>query len=145
MVGQLIHHLPVEATRFREGIEEQRLIEPPHHDDPIESLAIRRKADVAVRAAEKAANLLVKRRRGAPVQELFGFAGAPPEICGREVEIRIRYRSLELEGALACEKNQRSMGFDDLDAIYSGTVGGRIFKKGDDVSLIFAQERLYKV
>ena len=85
VVGELIHDVPVEAAGLGECIEQQVLIETPHNDDPIESLAVRRKADRAVRAAEEAANLLVKRRRGAPVQEKFGFAGASPEIRGREV------------------------------------------------------------
>ena len=145
MVGELIHHLPIEATRLGEGIEQQRLIETPHHDDPIESLAVRREADSAVGPSEEAPNLLIKRRRGAPVEDQLGLAGAPPEIRGRKVEIGVRYRALQLEDTLACDKNQRSMRFDDLDAIHSRTIGGRILQEGDDVPLIFAQERVYSV
>jgi len=96
----------VEATRLGQRIEQQVLIEPPHHDDPIESLAVRRKADGASGAAEEAANLLVKRWRGAPVQYQFGFAGAPSQIRGRKVEIGIPYCPLQLEDAIACDKDQ---------------------------------------
>ena len=145
MIGQLIHHLPIEATRRGEGIEQQRLIETPHHDDPIESLAVGREADSAVSPSEEAPNLLIKRRRGAPVEDQLGLAGAPPEIRGRKVEIGVRYRALQLADMLACDKNQRSMRFDDLDTVYSRTVGGRVLKERNDVSLIFAQERVYSV
>jgi hypothetical protein len=37
------------------------------------------------------------------------------------------------------------VGFDDLDAIHARPVGGRIPQKGDDVLLIFTQERIYSV
>ena len=123
MVGELIHYVPIEATRLGECIEQQRLVETPHHDDPIESLAVRRKADGSVRAPKDATNFLVKRRRGAPVEAKLGLAGAPPKIRGRKVEIGVRYRALQLEDALASDKNQRSMCLDDLDAIHSRTVG----------------------
>src|SRR5205823_741082 len=73
MVGKLVHYVPIEATRLGERIKQQGLVETPHHDDPIESLAVRRKADGVVGAAEEAANLLVKRWRGAPVEDEFGF------------------------------------------------------------------------
>ena len=145
MIGELIHRVPIEVARLGKRIEEQGLIEPPHHDDPIESLAMRRKADSAVCAAEKAANLLVKRRRGALVQDQLGLASAPPQIRGRKVEIGVGYCALQLEDAVARDENQRSVRFDNLDAIRSRTVGGRVLQKGDDVPLIFAQERFYKV
>jgi hypothetical protein len=145
MVSQLIHHFPIEATGRGEGIKQQRLIEPPHHDDPIESLAVRREADRAVSPSVEAPNLLIKRRRGPPVEDHLGLAGAPPEIRGRKVEIGVRYRALQLADTLACNKNQRSMRFDDLDTIYSRTMGGRIPQEGDYVSLIVAQERVYSV
>ena len=105
-VGEPIQYVPIEATRLGKRVEQQVLIEPPHHDDPIESLAVRRKADGACGAAEEAANLLVKRWRGAPVQYQFGFAGAPSQIRGRKVEIGIRYCPLQLEDAIACDKDQ---------------------------------------
>ncbi len=145
MVGELIHHLAIEATRLGEGIEQQRLVETPHHDDPIDSLAVRREADSAVSPSEEAPNLLIKRRRGAPVEDQLRLAGAPPEIRGRKVEIGVRYRALQLADTLACDKNQRSMRFDDLDAVHSRIIGGRVLKKRNDVSLIFAQERVYSV
>jgi hypothetical protein len=126
MVGQLIHYSPIEAARFGEGIEEQGLIEASHHDDPIESLAVRRKADGVVRAAEEAANLLIKRGRRAPVQDQLRLASSPPEIRGRKIEIGVGYRALQLENAVARDENQRSVGFDDFDAIHSRTIGGRI-------------------
>jgi hypothetical protein len=106
MVGEVIHDLPIEATRLGERIEQQGLIEPPHHDDPIDSLAVRRETYGAVGVAEEAANLLVERRRGAPVQDQFGFAGAPPKIRARKVEIAVRYRALQFEDALASDKDQ---------------------------------------
>jgi hypothetical protein len=37
------------------------------------------------------------------------------------------------------------MRFDDLDTIYSRTMGGRIPQEGDYISLILAQERVYSV
>ena len=55
------------------------------------------------------------------------------------------HRALQLEDPLARDKNQRSVGFDDLDAIHSRTVGGRVLQKGNCVPLIFAQERIYSV
>jgi len=145
MVGELIHYVPLEATRLGEGIEQQGLIETPHHDDPIESLAVRREADRAVSPSVEAPNLLIKRRRGPPVEDHLGLASAPPEIRGRKVEIGVRYRALQLADTLACDKNQRRMRFDDLDTIYSRTMGGRIPQEGDYVSLIVAQERVYSV
>ena len=145
MVGELIHYVPVETTRLGEGIEQQVLIEPLHHDDPIDNLAVRQETDGAVSPAEEAANFLVKRRRGAPVEDQLRVAGAPPEIRSRKVEIGVRYRALQLEDALARDKNQRSMRFDDLDAVHSRTVRGRVLKKRNDVPLIFAQARIYSV
>ena len=145
MIGQPIHYLPIEAAGRGERIEQQRLIEPPHHDDPVESLAVRRKANGAVSPAEETPNLLIKRRRGAPVQEQFGFAGAPSEIRGREVQIGVGYRALQLEDALARDEDQRSVSFQDFDAIHSRAVGGGVFQKGDRVLLIPAQERLYRI
>src|SRR3984893_17398541 len=96
MVGEPIHHVPIEATRLGERIEQQVLLEPPHYDDPIESLAARRKADGGVGGAVKAADFLIKRRRGAPIQDQFGFAGAPSQIGGRKVEIGVCYRAFQL-------------------------------------------------
>jgi hypothetical protein len=145
MVGEMIHYVPIEATRLGEGIEQQGLIETSHHDDPIESLAVRRKADGAVSPPEEAPNLIINRRRGAPVKDQFRLAGAPPEIRGRKIEIGVRYRALKLEDALAGDKNQGSVGFDDLDTIHFWTVGGRILQKSNDFPLIFAQERIYSV
>jgi hypothetical protein len=78
MVGKPIHYVPIEAARLGECIEQQGLVETPHHDDPIDSLAARREADGAVSPPEEAPNFLVERRRRAPVQDQFGFASAKP-------------------------------------------------------------------
>ena len=106
MIGEPIHYVAIEATRLGERIEQQVLLEPPHHDDPIDSLAVRRETDGPISPAEEAPNLLVKRRRGAPVQDQFGFAGAPSQIGGRKVEIGVCYRALQLDDAVACYKDQ---------------------------------------
>ena len=52
------------------------------------------------------------------------------------------HRALQLEDALARDKNQRSMRFDDLDAVHARPMGGGIPQIGDDFPLIFAQERI---
>ena len=75
--------------RLGERIEQQGLVETPHHDDPIDRLAVRRKPMAPSAAAEDRPNFLIKRRRGAPVEDQFGLAGAPPQIRGRKVEIGI--------------------------------------------------------
>jgi hypothetical protein len=106
MVGELIHYVPIEATRLGERIEQQGLIETPHYDDPIDRLAVRRETYAAVSPVEEPPNLLIKRRRGAPVENQLRLAGAPPEIRGRKIEIGIRYRSLQLEDAVTCDKDQ---------------------------------------
>src|SRR5260370_17961284 len=54
MVGKLIHYVPIEGTRLGERIEQQSLTETPHHEDPIESLAVRRKADGAAAPSQDA-------------------------------------------------------------------------------------------
>jgi hypothetical protein len=145
MVGELIHYVPLEATRLGEGIEQQALIETPHHDDPIESLAVWRETDGAASPSEEAPNLLIKRWRGAPVEDQLRLAGPPSQIRGRKVEIGVCYRAFQLEDTLASDKDQRSVGFDDLDAVHARPVGGRVPKKRNDVPLIFAQERIYSV
>jgi len=110
MVGQLIHYFPIEATRPRESVEQQALIEAPHHNDPIERLTVRSEIHGAISSAKEATNVLVKRRRGAAVQSELGLAGTPTEIHAREVEIRVFYRALQLEDALTRDKDQRGMG-----------------------------------
>jgi hypothetical protein len=145
MIGKPIHCVPIEATRLGECVEQQALIETPHHDDPIESLAVWRETDGAASPSEEAPNLLIKRWRGAPVEDQLRLAGPSSQIRGRKVEIGVCYRALQLEDTLASDKDQRSVGFDDLDAIHARPVGGRVLKRRNDVPLIFAQERIYSV
>src|SRR5215469_5371462 len=145
MIGELIHYVPLETARFGECIEQQILVETPHDDDPIDSLTFWREPNGAASPAEEAPNLLVKRRCGTPVQSELGLTGTPPKLPGREVEIGVFYRALQLEDALAREKNQRGVGFNDLDPVDFRTIGGRVPQKRYDVPLIVAQKRLYKV
>jgi hypothetical protein len=106
MVRKLIHYVPIEATRLGERIEQQGLVETPHHDDPIDRFAARRETDGAVSPPKEPPNFLVKRRRGAPVEGQLRLAGAPSQIHGRKVEIGIGYRALQLEDPLARDKDQ---------------------------------------
>src|SRR5712671_1241155 len=60
MVGEFVHQLRTEATTLGQCIEQQSLIETPHHDDPIGGLARGGKGDGACRRADDAADLEIE-------------------------------------------------------------------------------------
>jgi hypothetical protein len=47
----------------------------------------------------------------------LGLVGDPTLFRGREIKVRKFYRAFELAGAVAGEKDQRHMGFDDIDPL----------------------------
>src|SRR5262249_18029303 len=145
VVGELVHRPRLEAIVLGQRVEEQSLIEAPHHDDPIDRRAVRSKADAALRRAEKPASLLIKGGCGTPVDGQLGLASLPRQLDAGEVEIRKFYRPLQLVGVLTGEKDQRNVGLVHLDPVNSRAVRGRGLQKGDDLSLSFAQMRFYRV
>ena len=47
----------------------------------------------------------------------LGLVGDPTLFRGREIKVRKFYRAFELAGAVAGEKDQRHMDFDDIDPL----------------------------
>ncbi|HTW50892.1 MAG TPA: hypothetical protein VME45_03250 [Stellaceae bacterium] len=135
VVGKCIEQSPVEPTPPGQRIEQQGLIETPHHDDPVERLAFGRKADSAYRTPGEPGDCEIKARCGPPVQQQFGLASPPPQLHRRKIEIREPDRALQLVGMIAGEKDERDVGFDDFDPLDHGIVGGRICEEGDGLPL----------
>jgi hypothetical protein len=136
VVGELGHRGGTQSAGFGELVEQQRLIEAPHHDDPIDRRAGAREADLAIGAAGQSADLEIELGCRAPIESELALARHPAPLGGREIEIGVRQGSLELVGAVAGEKDQRGVGLDDIDLPDRRSVRARPAQKIDDVALI---------
>jgi len=141
MVGKLSHQGRIQSTSLGELVEQRRLIESPHHYDPIDHGTLSPEADRTIHGAGQRSDLKIKVRRRAAVERELSLAGYPALFRGREVEVRKFYRALELVCAVAREKDQRNMGFDDIDPRDCRSIGGRPAQKIDDVVLIIGHRR----
>ena len=94
------------------------------------------KPTLSLRGAGQCPDFEIEFGRGAAVECELGLARLPPQSRGGEIEIGIFYRAFELIGVLAGEKDQRGMGFDDVDPVDRRSIRGRSAQKIDDVALI---------
>ena len=136
MVGERIYQRPVQFSRLGERIEQQRLVEPPHDDDPVNRRAVLGEGDFAGRIACQPAQIEIKRWRGAAVQHQFGRARRAPLLDGREIKVGQLDRAFELVGVVAGKKHQRNMGLDPLDPFNPGPIRTRPAEKRDRLALI---------
>ncbi len=141
MIAETVDQVPVEPPRLRERVEGERPIEAAHHDDPVERLALARKADGTPCSARQPADLEIERGCGPPVERQLGLAGRFAQRRRREIEIGELDRALQLIGAVSGKKHEGNMGLDDVDPLDPGAVGGRLAQKGDDLALPFGIRR----
>ena len=142
MVSEPIDNHWIEAARLGQRLEQQRLIEAPHHDDPFDRLALPRKADGTCRGLDQRANIEIKIGCRAPVQRQFSFAGPSAQLRGREVEIGVFYGALHLVDAVARDKDPGGMGFDGLDPIDTHAVRRRVLQERDGRLLVACRHPL---
>src|SRR6516165_7459019 len=136
MAGELGHQRSGQPTGLGELVEERCLIEASHHNDPIDDATLGPEANPTIRGAGQRSDLKIEVRSRAAVQRELGLARYPTRFRGREVKVRKFYRAFELVSAFAGEKDQRHMGFDDIDPLDCRSVGGRPAQKIDDIALI---------
>ena len=108
-----------QSMRLGELIGLRHLIEAPDHHDPIDHPTLGGEADPAIWGADHRSHPEIQLRRGALVQFKLGLAGCPTPLCVREVEVGKLDCAFELVGRVGARKNQRHMGFDDVDALDS--------------------------
>src|SRR6516165_8293172 len=132
MVGELVHQGRIQSVGLGELVEQRRLIEAAHHHDPIEHATLGTKADLSIRSAGQRSDLQIKLWCRAAIEHELGLAGYPALFRGREVKVRKFYRAFELVTAVAGEKNQRHMGFYDVDPRDCRSVGGGPTQKIND-------------
>ncbi len=144
-----LHYMRCERQHQRRGeaagsgdvLQQQRLLEAPHHHDPVERLAFAGPVEGAVRPAHDRPDLQVELRCGAPVQRQFrGTGGAAPRDGGK-IGIRVFDRALQLVGAVAGEKHDRDMRLDRLDRPDHAAIRRRLAQKGDDLALRVSHRR----
>ena len=121
-------------------VEQRALLEALHDDDPVDRLAglVTRRAAPGERAVGPAADrpdFQIELRRGATIEAQFGGAGRATPRDGREVEIGVFDRALQLVGAAAGEKDQRDVRLDGLHGAGAGRVGSGIAQKRDNLAL----------
>ena len=134
-VGEVAHQRGRQPAVLGHAVEQRRLVEAAHHQHPVDR---RRRAEgqFARRGAAERADLEIELGCRAPVELKLGHAGQPAPLGGREIEVGVLYRALQLVRTVAGEKDDRRMGLDSLDPLHRRAIGGWSPEKIDDVTLI---------
>jgi hypothetical protein len=136
MVGEFGHQGRIQSVSLGEFVEQRRLLESPHHHEPIDHRTLSFEADPTVCGTGNRSDLDIEVGRRAAVERELGLAGDPALLLGRKVEMRKFYRAFKLVGAVAGEKDQRHMGLDDIDPLDCRLIRGRLAQKIDNIALI---------
>ena len=114
--GERGHAAKIERPERREPVEQQRLIESIHLDEPLDDpVSAAERQPVAVTAHRQYAT--VQSRRRPPVQPDFVFARDSSTLEGGEIDVVETDCPLELVSASARKKNDSGMGVDALDRL----------------------------
>ena len=117
---------------FGQTVQQLVLVECLHLDQPVDDLAGAVEDQPAVSVARHRDHALIEVRRCPPVQRKFARARRFSELQRREIGIGEPDRALQLQGAVARQKDVRNMRGDDLDGV-AGPASA--FEEGDDIRL----------
>src|SRR6516225_2671556 len=106
MIGELGHQRSAQPTSLGELVEQRRLIEASHHNDPIDHATLSPEANPTIRGSGQRSDLEIEVRSRAAVERELGLAGCPTRFRGREVKVRKFYRAFELVSVFAGKKHQ---------------------------------------
>src|SRR5262245_4092056 len=114
-IGERVHQLDCELTTAGKLIEQERLIEPDHFDDPLHGLAEATEGETATGLTRHRTHTYVEERCGAPVQPHFGLARDSSRLnCGK-IYVVVLDRAFEFVGTRACKPDETDVRLDALE------------------------------
>ena len=113
--GERVGERTVDAARRGQMVERLRLVEAPHLHRPFHRLAVAADGERAVFLARDRHRAAINRRRIRSIDLDLGRAGGLALLKRRIIEERKAHGALDLEGAVAGQKDQCCMGVDSLD------------------------------
>jgi hypothetical protein len=129
-MAQRVGERRVDASLAGQMIEGQRLVEAAHLDRPFDRLAVAPERERAVRCARDRHHPAIDFRREGPIDRDLGLASCLAlRQCG-EIQKWKAHRALDLEGALAGEKDRSRVGIDALDRL--SAMGRRVTEQRQD-------------
>jgi hypothetical protein len=82
-----------------------------------------------IRGPSQRSDLQIKVRRRAAIERELSLAGLPTQFREREVKARKLYCALELVRVVTGEENQRHIGSDKVDRLYSSAIEEGLARK----------------
>ena len=125
---EVAHHAGCQPAVECQAVEQQRIVEAPHHHDPVAHRA-RTIERQPLRILGDRDDRQIKVRRGAAVDIQLRFAHGTPPFGGGEIHVVEANGALQLVGTIPSQEDDGAMRFDELHR--RAAMRGRVGQEGN--------------